>query len=77
MVAQEVEVIETLEQLWDWATRNNNAKLKGLINRLKYSNDLEEQILALASIIQALRRHRLNYTQHLIQQALLYIVGGD
>jgi len=66
-------VIEDLEQLQSWARENKNHRLLGLINRLKYSDRADEQILALASIIRALRKHRLKYSEHFIGQCLLYL----
>jgi len=66
-------VIEDLEQLQLWARENKNHRLLGLINRLKYADSLDEQILALASIIRALRKHRLKYSEHFVRHCLLYL----
>ena len=66
-------VIEDLEQLWQLAHRTRNAKLKGLINRLKYSDNLEDRIPALASIIHTLRRKRIRYGEHFLRHCLFYL----
>jgi len=66
-------LIENLDQLWNWADEHGNAKLKGLINRLKYADRLDEQVLALASIIRVCRKHRLKYSDHFVRHCLLYL----
>jgi len=70
-----MEIIEDLEQLWNWASDHNNMKLKGLINRFKYGEDLEERIIALARILQTMRKHRLKRSEHFIRHCLLYLVN--
>jgi len=60
-------MIEDLMQLELLAQKTNNRRLLGVIKRFKSSDKLDEQILALASIIQSLRKHNVKYSQHFLQ----------
>jgi len=66
-------LIDTIDDLENYCELTDNRRLKAVIKRLKFSQQIDEQILALASIIQALRRKGIQYTDHFIQQCLLYI----
>jgi len=68
-------MIEDLMQLELLAQKTNNRRLIGVIRRFKQSQQLDEQILALASIIQSLRKKGVKYSQHFLQHCLLYILG--
>jgi len=68
-------IIEELNQLEQYATKTNNRRLIGVIKRFKQSQQLDEQILALASIIQSLRKKGIKYSQHFLQHCLLYILN--
>jgi len=68
-------MIEDLTQLELLAQKTNNRRLLGVIRRFKCSNQLDEQILALASIIQSLRKKGVKYSQHFLQRCLLYILN--
>jgi len=68
-------LIDSIEDLENYCEITDNRRLKSVIKRFKYSDRLDEQILALASIIQALRRKNIQYTQHFIQQCLLYLLN--
>jgi len=66
-------VIDSVEELYIWARENRNTRLMGLIEQLRYG-DLEERILALASIITALKkRHKIRYTDHFLKHCLLFV----
>jgi len=67
-----MEVIESLEQLEQYAKSHRNMRLLGLINRFKFHEDLDERIIALASIIQTLRRKGIKYDDHFVRHCLLY-----
>jgi len=69
-------VIEEMGQLEQYALKNNNRRLLGTIYRFKYSNQLDEQIIALASIIKSLRKKEIKYTEHFVRHCLLYILQG-
>jgi len=68
-------IIESLDQLEVFA--QNNARLKGLINRLKYGIRLDDKILALASILRTLQRKRIAYSEHFVRHCLLYICSEE
>jgi len=68
-------MIEDINQLEQYATKSNNRRLIGVIKRFKYSDRIDEQILALASIIQSLRKKGVKYSQHFLQHCLLYILN--
>jgi len=66
-------VIDSVEELYIWARENRNTRLMGLIEQLRYGN-LEERILALTGIINALKkRHKIRYTDHFLNQCLLFV----
>jgi len=72
-----MKIVEYLEQLEKIADSNRNMKLKGLINRLKYSTRLDDRILALASILRTLQRKRMAYSEHFVRHCLLYICSEE
>jgi len=69
-------VVDSIEDLEAWLNENWNPRLKGVIKRFKYSQQLDEQIIALATIIQSLRRKGVRYTEHFLQHCLLYLIHG-
>lgn len=75
IMAEEI-IIEEIGQLEQYAIKSNNRRLLGVIYRLKYSQQIEEQVVALASIIQSLRKKGIKYTEHFVRHCLLYILQG-
>ena len=72
----DVGVVEELGQVERCAIGSNNRRLLGIIYRLKYSDKLDEQVVALASIIKNLRKKGIKYTEHFVRHCLLYILQG-
>jgi len=71
-------MIENLVDLENYARRNKNTRLLGLVLKAKYGN-LEQQFLAIASILKTLRRKNISFSQHLLNEFLLCVCrrGGN
>jgi len=66
-------IIEDLEQLENYARETMNWRLINVIRKFKNSENIDERILALASIIRSLRRKGVFYTGHFLRHCLLYL----
>jgi hypothetical protein len=68
--------VGSLEDLEMFCREKRNARLLGLINRLKYSDSLEMRIYAANGILRTLRRKGLAFDESLLREILSYIQGG-
>jgi len=62
-----------LSDLERYVEETNNRRLKGVIKKLKLGDRLDEKILALASIIQSLRRKNVSYSERFLNDCVAYL----